>query len=258
MAARIHSRAMLNSFSRSSGLGACLAKFTQSRANSSNRQLISRKAFSRVRRSSPRSAPATIFQENLRELPAVPRLDHGLERHRRTRLTERPRAWLIDKCSSAASFKPLPQVLALNPEEVAISRAHNFFICHSGRSTSDRAKIRSVFPSAQPQLLKEAVRFVLNIADLNPRPRNSRRPRRLKALQSPVPRLRPYPKIAPARPAWRLLQKRRGPCHSLHSISVRKSNEFACLNAPFPADPGKGSRFVGRAGNGKVQLHAEH
>jgi len=65
MAARIHSRAMLNSFSRSSGLtGACLAKFTQSRANSSNRQLISKKAFSRVRRSSPRSAPATIFQEN--------------------------------------------------------------------------------------------------------------------------------------------------------------------------------------------------
>ena len=254
MAARIHSRAMLNSFSRSSGLGACLAKFTQSRANSSNRQLISRKAFSRVRRSSPRSAPATIFQENLRELPAVPRLDHGLERHRRTRLTERPRAWLIDKCSSAASFKPCRRCWRSIQRKWRSAGPTS----HSGRSTSDRAKIRSVFPSAQPQLLKEAVRFVLNIADLNPRPRNSRRPRRLKALQSPVPRLRPYPKIAPARPAWRLLQKRRGPCHSLHSISVRKSNEFACLNAPFPADPGKGSRFVGRAGNGKVQLHAEH
>src|SRR5438105_2930709 len=94
-------------------------------------------------------------------------------------------------------FQALPQVLALNPEEVAISRAHNFFICHSGRSTSDRAKIRSVFPSAQPQLLKEAVRFVLNIADLNPRPRNSRRPRRLKALQSPVPRLQRFESSRP-------------------------------------------------------------
>jgi hypothetical protein len=36
IAARIHSRAMSNSFSRSSGLLACLASFTQSRANSSN------------------------------------------------------------------------------------------------------------------------------------------------------------------------------------------------------------------------------
>jgi hypothetical protein len=36
IAARIHSRAMSNSFSRSSGLLACLASLTQSRANSSN------------------------------------------------------------------------------------------------------------------------------------------------------------------------------------------------------------------------------
>ena len=35
------------------------------------------------------------FQENLRELPAVPRVDHGLERHRRTRLPQQPRARLI-------------------------------------------------------------------------------------------------------------------------------------------------------------------
>ena len=37
------------------------------------------------------------FQENLRELPAVPRVDHGLERHRRTRLPEQPQARLIDR-----------------------------------------------------------------------------------------------------------------------------------------------------------------
>jgi hypothetical protein len=36
IAARIHSRAMSNSFSRSSGLGAWFANLTQSRANSSN------------------------------------------------------------------------------------------------------------------------------------------------------------------------------------------------------------------------------
>jgi hypothetical protein len=50
-----------------------------------------------------------------------------------------------------------------------------------------------------------------------------------------LPRLRPYPQIAPARPAWRFLQQWRGPCYSPHS--VRKSNEFACLNAPFPGRP---------------------
>ena len=36
------------------------------------------------------------FQENLRQLPAVPRADHRLERHRRARLHERPRARMSD------------------------------------------------------------------------------------------------------------------------------------------------------------------
>ena len=36
----------------------------------------------------------------------------------------------------------------------------------------------------------------------------------------------------------------------------RKSDEFACLNAPLPGPPWERPSFIGRAGNGKVRLHA--
>jgi TRAP-type mannitol/chloroaromatic compound transport system substrate-binding protein len=36
-----------------------------------------------------------LFQENLCKLPAVPRVHHGLERHRRTRLPQRARACVM-------------------------------------------------------------------------------------------------------------------------------------------------------------------
>ncbi len=51
------------------------------------------------------------FQENLRELPAVPRVDHGLERHRRTRLPQQPQTRLIESPMTAAgTIRPFAAV----------------------------------------------------------------------------------------------------------------------------------------------------
>ena len=54
------------------------------------------------------------FEENLRELPAVPRVDHGLERHRRRRLPEQPQARLMHKsrtCSRCGRGAPIKDLL---------------------------------------------------------------------------------------------------------------------------------------------------
>ena len=46
------------------------------------------------------------LQENLCKLPAVPRVDHGLERHRRTRLPQRARACVMEQCDHEAARHP--------------------------------------------------------------------------------------------------------------------------------------------------------
>ena len=66
------------------------------------------------------------FQKNLRELRAVSKLDHGLERHRRTRFLQRARACLIlEECGHAATGYSGWRGISGSGRQLELSRARN-------------------------------------------------------------------------------------------------------------------------------------
>ena len=151
-------------------------------------------------------------------------------------------------------FQALPQVLALNPEEVAISRAHK-----SQRPVDERSGQNPVRFSVRAAPIAEGGGSVC------PQHRRSQ-PEATKLTAAATTQsvaitcaqIATIPKNSASEASVATSSKTARPM-SLTPLDKRpKIQRVRVLECAFPADPGKGSRFVGRAGNGKVQLHAEH